>query len=85
MLSCAPGERSFEHESLRHGVFFYHVIEGLKGAAREQGNEVTWFSLGMYVRRHVPKTVKRLYGNGGNGQWPNEIARIIGESPVLAK
>jgi uncharacterized caspase-like protein len=37
LLSCSPGEFSFEHKSFGsgHGVFFYHVIEGLNGAAHD--------------------------------------------------
>jgi uncharacterized caspase-like protein len=30
LFSCSPGERAFEHERLKHGVFYYYVIQGLK-------------------------------------------------------
>src|SRR3954452_17437885 len=33
LFSCSPGERAFEHERLKHGVFDHVVIEGLKGEA----------------------------------------------------
>jgi uncharacterized caspase-like protein len=28
LFSCSPGERAYEHDDLKHGVFFYFVIEG---------------------------------------------------------
>jgi uncharacterized caspase-like protein len=33
LFSCKSGERAFESPKLRHGVFFHHVLEGLKGKA----------------------------------------------------
>ena len=87
LLSCATGEFSFENKSLGtgHGVFFFHVIEGLKGAAQDpEDHEITWEGLKTYVRRKVPSTVKRLYGKDGGEQQPNDIGNLIGEPTVLA-
>jgi hypothetical protein len=87
LLSCATGEFSFENKSLGtgHGVFFYHVIEGLKGAAQDtDDHEITWEGLKSYVRRKVPATVRRLYGKDGGEQQPNDIGNLIGEPTVLA-
>ncbi|MBV09621.1 MAG: hypothetical protein CMN21_10430, partial [Rubinisphaera sp.] len=33
LFSCAEGQEAHQHEPLKHGVFFYHVLEGLKGKA----------------------------------------------------
>ena len=33
LFSCAEGQEALEHDRLKHGVFFYHVLEGLKGKA----------------------------------------------------
>jgi uncharacterized caspase-like protein len=87
LLSCAPGEFSFEHKSLGkgHGVFFYHVIEGLNGGAKDaDDSEISWDGLRMYVKKKVPATVKRLYGTDGGEQRPNDIGNLIGEPTVLA-
>jgi hypothetical protein len=89
LLSCAPGEFAFEHKDLGrgHGIFFYHVIEGLKGdpSARDADGEVTWDSLRAYVKKRVPQTVVKLYGKDGGEQRPNDIGNLIGESPQLVK
>jgi uncharacterized caspase-like protein len=39
MQSCATGQISWENRSLGHGVFMYHLMEGLTGEADEVGNQ----------------------------------------------
>src|ERR1700722_1300869 len=53
LLSCARGEFSFESGSFGggHGAFFFQVIEGLNGAAKDEDGDVTWDSLQSYVRK----------------------------------
>ena len=88
LLSCKPGEFAFEDKSLGrgHGVFFYHVIEGLKGLAQEKGtSEITWDGLSHYVQTQVPKTVHSLFGKQGGDQNPNLMANIAGVPPILAR
>jgi len=84
LFSCSGGERAFEHDKLKHGVFFYHVIEGLKGKAKTEDNEVTWDSLRAYVKRQVSREVPVLMG-GGAKQHPNEVGNLSGEPPVLVR
>lgn len=38
LFSCAEGQEALEHAPLKHGVFFYHVLEGLKGRADGDGD-----------------------------------------------
>jgi sn-glycerol 3-phosphate transport system substrate-binding protein len=92
LLSCSPGEFSFEEKSLGlisglkgHGVFFYHVIEGFRGAAKDGRGQVTWDGLGSYVRTEVPQTVKRLYGKEGGEQSPNAIGNLHGAPVTLTR
>ena len=33
LFSYAEGQEALEHDPLKHGVFFYHVLEGLRGKA----------------------------------------------------
>jgi formylglycine-generating enzyme required for sulfatase activity len=87
LLSCSQGEFSFESKSLGsgHGVFFYHVIEGLKGAAKDNDGLVTWDGLGLYVRTKVPATVEHLFAKDGAEQRPNAIGNLLGVPAVLAR
>jgi formylglycine-generating enzyme required for sulfatase activity len=65
LYSCQGGQKSYEHPSLKHGIFFHQVIQGLRGQARLNGrNEVTWDSLIAYVKAEVPDQVKELISSG---------------------
>jgi formylglycine-generating enzyme required for sulfatase activity len=84
LFSCSSGERAFESPKLGggHGVFFHHVIEGLRGAAKNSEGEVTVLDLSLYVTRSVSRQVPRLIG-GGARQTPELKVNFRGESPVL--
>jgi TPR repeat protein len=81
LFSCRAGERAYEHDTLKHGVFFHHVLEGLTGKAKDADNEVTFAGLAAYVSRRVAKEVPALVG-GSAKQTPAMEARYAGE-PVL--
>jgi uncharacterized caspase-like protein len=86
LFSCRAGERAYESEQLGHGVFFYHVLEGLKGGARDGESEVTFAGLAAYVSRRVSRgdtSVPQLIGAGAR-QSPNLKADYSTE-PVLLK
>jgi formylglycine-generating enzyme required for sulfatase activity len=84
LFSCKPGERAFETDKLGkgHGVFFHHVIQGLRGAAKNRRGEVTWDSLAIYVKEQVSDDVPVLIGKGAK-QTPEEIKKLEGKPPVL--
>ena len=52
LFSCDEGQESFEDPDLGHGIFFYHVLQGWKGAAGAAG-AVTLDALSGYVRRET--------------------------------
>lgn len=85
LFSCKSGERAFETSKLGkgHGVFFHHVIEGLKGKARNNKGLVSWNSLAEYVTTEVSERVPKLIG-GGAKQTPHEIKNLTGKPPLLA-
>jgi formylglycine-generating enzyme required for sulfatase activity len=89
LLSCSAKEVAYEHESLDqgHGVFFYHVLKGLEGEARDADDPVvTWDGLRSYVKKGVPRKVAELYGGDpGHQQHPNEMGNLSGSPPVLVK
>ena len=62
-FSCSEGELAFEHPDLKHGVFFYYVIEGLSGSATVVGSDgVTLPELEFYVKKQVRDFVRTNYG-----------------------
>jgi uncharacterized caspase-like protein len=81
LFSCAAGQKAFETPKLKHGVFFYHVIKGLSGEAKNKRGEVDWVGLTSYVSENVSETIEALIGNGAK-QTPQLVANVTG-SPVL--
>jgi TPR repeat protein len=79
LFSCKSGEKAFETEELGkgHGVFFYHVIQTMKGAAR-----LTWRELAGHVIDGVTEAVPRVIG-GNAKQTPHEMLNIEGRSPLV--
>jgi formylglycine-generating enzyme required for sulfatase activity len=67
LFSCGPEEAALEmpffpedaDDYRFHGVFFWHVIEGLKGAAANRRGSVNWSDLTSYVQDEVPAFVRR--------------------------
>ena len=81
-FSASNGTRAFPADDLKHGIFSYYVLEGLKGAASDRENEVTWQNLISYVKKNVPKKSKQVYGSPQN---PHAVENLVGLPPVLAK
>jgi TPR repeat protein len=82
LFSCSAGERAYEHDHYRHGIFFYHVLEGLRGKAKNGDGDVTWDTLQAYVRQKVSADApKLLYGVN---QTPSlNAGELRGQPPVL--
>lgn len=64
LASCSQGQKSYEDEKLKHGVFTFYIMQGLTGAAdADRDGRVTFEELYGYVsdstRRHVLKTYQR--------------------------
>src|SRR5207253_2331994 len=82
LFSCSPGQVSFEAKDYKHGVFFHHVLRGLKGEAVNRKGAITWDSLRNYVKEEVPDDVAKLFG--GSRQVPNSVENLA-EVPALVR
>jgi hypothetical protein len=82
LFSCSAGERAYEPDDLKHGVFFYYVLEGLRGEAKDpKDDEVTWDTLRAYVKKQVARELPKW--EKGKQQHPQEKGELSGASPVL--
>jgi formylglycine-generating enzyme required for sulfatase activity len=75
LFSCSAGQQALETDQAGggHGVFFYHVIEGLKGrAADPDTGEVAWDDLVSFLRKNVNKRAR---------EWDPKGAAKVDESP----
>jgi formylglycine-generating enzyme required for sulfatase activity len=86
LLSCSAGQKSYETDKLGkgHGVFFYHVLKGLKGDAKNKAKEVTWDRLATYVKEEVPDAVTSIIGDGAQ-QSPHLVSNLTGKPAVLVR
>jgi hypothetical protein len=86
LLSCSPGERSQETPNLGkgHGVFFYFIIDGFRGAAKDSEGTVTGPTLANHVNKQVSNYVRTRIGHGAK-QTPQMRTFISGQPTVLAK
>lgn len=71
LFSCSKGQFAFEAKELKHGVFFYYVLQALKGEVKNKRGEVTWDLLRAHVKEHVPDKVKEMFPGGK--QIPNGV------------
>ena len=81
-FACAPNEASYEHASLRHGVFSYHVLRGLEGAADSNGDGVIVLDeLVGYATKHVRQFVAEKFVDAS--QSPYLIGNLPGSTPLI--
>lgn len=83
LFSCSAGQRAFEHDDLKHGVFFHHVLKGFSGDGSDGRGNVTFYSLAQYLSESVPQTMRQLFP--GREQLPNVKADLQGRPPILAR
>ena len=53
LFACSAGERSYEDEKSRHGVYTKFLLEGLRGKARDAAGNVTVNSLNRFATEQV--------------------------------
>src|SRR5262245_21407314 len=81
LFACSAGELAFEHEDLKHGVFFHYLIKGLEGEADLDGDRTVSLSeLDLYIKKRVPDFVRGKYGKEQN---PNLVGNTRGLVPVV--
>jgi hypothetical protein len=84
LFSCSTGQKAFETDKLKHGIFFHYVLKGLGGEAKDRRGHVTLASLADYVAGEVESGVPKLVG-GRASQVPHLVTSIPGTSPVLVR
>ena len=82
LFSCSEGELAFENDTLKHGVFFHFVIQGLRGGADfDHDQQIALEELTFYIKRRVLDFVRAEYD--GVRQMP-VLKGEVGGLPVLA-
>jgi TPR repeat protein len=84
-FSCSGGERSFEHKDIKHGVFTYSLIQGLKGEAKDNDGDVTFESLVGYVKKNTPKLTQNLLNNQSKQSPEMHANGLSGVSTLISR
>ncbi len=76
--SCSANEISKEDDNLQHGIFSYHMLEGLKGRADQDGDGIITVSeLFSYISRTVPEASAQDQHPVKKGETEGEL--VIGK------
>ncbi len=62
LFSCSAGQESYEWPDVRHGVFFHHILQGLKGAADDGDQQVSLDELVTYTRKNTQSFARLKLG-----------------------
>ncbi len=81
LTSCAPQERSFEMKDKGHGAFTFFLLEGLRGNADANADNLITMS---EVSNYVSHRTRRWAANQGQQQTPRIKVDIQGEI-ILAR
>jgi formylglycine-generating enzyme required for sulfatase activity len=78
LFSCKTGEKSIEDARYGggHGLFFHHVIQGLRGKGRDDKGRVTWGRLAAYVTEQVQEDAQAV--GAGFQQTPEHRSEMTG-------
>ncbi len=76
LLSCSQGQKSFEDKAWGggHGVFFHHVLTGLRGDEESviADGKIDLDLLVAYLKKAVPKQVKEVAKDPFSGAAPDQ-------------
>ena len=84
LFSCSEGQRSFESQRFKHGIFFYYVLEGLKGEAANKKGEVLLENLAGYVKGEVQDAAKDEWGPEAR-ERPQLVGDLSGAAPLVTR
>lgn len=78
IAASKPNQRSWEDETIGHGIFTHHLIEALSGKADADGDGyVSIMEVYKYLERNVPLTARRLARGTQEPLLCGNIARDI--------
>jgi hypothetical protein len=82
LFSCAEGQQALEHEPLKHGVFFYHVLEAFRGNADADGDRLLTLDELIAFTKSKTQTYARV--NLGSLQTPRQKGFYDGTWTLMA-
>ena len=82
LFSCSRGEKSFESKDIKHGLFTWAVLKGLRGEATK-GDVITWSSLTLHVEEAMASDEFKKLLPAGDTQTPIPTRGQLGRTILL--
>ncbi|MFO0808447.1 MAG: caspase family protein [Gemmataceae bacterium] len=80
LFSCLEGQVALESKRHPHGLFFYHLLDGLMGGARNENGRVLVEKLAAHVKETMPQSLADF---PGAFQQPELTLNLKGDVEVL--
>ena len=73
VAASQPNQKSWEIEDIGHGIFTYHLLEALNGAADlDKNGEITVWEVIEYLKKTVPKSATKFCNEAQVPYWRGE-------------
>ena len=73
VAASQPNQKSWEIDSIGHGIFTYHLLEALKGSADlDKNGEITIWEVIEYLKKTVPKSASKFVNEAQVPYWRGE-------------
>ena len=84
LFSCSAGEKSYEPDDLKHGVFFHFLIKGWRGAAADKDGKVTLDGVIGYATSETQTYARVQLGTVQRPQRKNEFSGewVLNDHPM---
>ena len=76
LFSCRAGERAYEWPDKGQGAFTHFLVEGLRGAARDEVGRLTVQGLGRFVEERVPAWARRTMKPQPQTPWSEQTGSL---------
>jgi len=85
LVSCSPGQRSWEWEEKKHGFFTYYLVEAMQGKKSGIQGNITPSSLAEYLTVQVPTQTLSVVRQPQNPRLfydgPSSAGWVLGKAP----
>ena len=85
LVSCSPGQRSWEWEDKKHGFFTYYLVEAMQGKKGAIQGNITPSSLAEYLTVQVPTQTLSVVRQPQNPRLfydgPSSAGWVLGKAP----
>ena len=83
LFSSSAGQKSYESEKVKQGIFTHVLLKGLRGEAANSRGQVKWASLATFVLEELPIHTSELLEDSSIQQVPNLVGNFVGSAILV--